>query len=247
MLKVIPLLGHVDADHAPSDYHAIACINLTLTINQLKGKQKQAHMARVKIASKAAMTHSSVLGIAFSGVGSDDGLDEKSLQLFIEAIEGGFTSAGVLGQPYTRYEACCATAISLRSRVQVVKHGVLRNLAGPNKGRTAQWVDVVCADGGQARLINTSQSADGYGPIVRKRVVATMLRFAAGYDLESNALTSVTNGVVVGDLNIDKNQVGAVAKKVGLDGQLFLCAATGGCPTFPLISPASIDYKTLNS
>jgi hypothetical protein len=183
------------------------------------------------------MTNSSVLGIAFSGVGSDDGLDEKSLQLFIEAIEGGFTSAGVLGQPYTRYEACGATAISLRSRVQVVKHGVLKDLAGTNKRRTAQWLDVVSADGCDARLIITSQSADDYGPEVSKRVVKTILQFAAGYDVDSDALTSFTTGVVVGDLNVDKNQVAAVSKKVGLDGRLSMCAATGVCPTFPLFSP----------
>jgi hypothetical protein len=96
----------------------------------------------------------------------------------------------------------------LRSHVRVIKHGVLKDLARPNKGGTAQWVDVVCADGRQARLINTSQSVvkARYGPTVRKRVVTSILRFAVGYDLESDALTCLTNGVVVGDLNVDKHR-----------------------------------------
>ena len=93
----------------------------------------------------------------------------------------------------------------------------------------------------------------------------SILRFAGGYDLESDALTCLTNGVVVGDLNVDKHQVASFAKNARLDSHLFMCAATGGCPTFPrlrrcttfprfrrgttfpLVSPASIHYKTLNS
>ena len=72
-----------------------------------------------------------------------------------------------------------------------------------------------------------------YGPKVRNKVVTTILRFAAGFDRETGALTSLTNGVVVGDLNVDKNQVAAYGKKVRLDGRLLMCAATGGCLTFP--------------
>ena len=72
-----------------------------------------------------------------------------------------------------------------------------------------------------------------YGPNVRNKVVTSILRFAAGHDVETCALTCLTNGVVVGDLNVDKNQVAAYGKKVRLDGRLFMCAATGGCPTFP--------------
>ena len=72
-----------------------------------------------------------------------------------------------------------------------------------------------------------------YGPNVRNKVVTSILRFAAGHDVETGALTCLTNGVVVGDLNVDKNQVAAYGKKARLEGRLFMCAATGGCPTFP--------------
>ena len=155
----------VDADHAPSYYHAIGSINLSLTNDHLQGNQKQFHIARVREVSKAAMSNASVLGIAFCGVGSvSHGLDEACQRVFASAIRDGFRAAGVQGQPVVRYEALCATAIALRSHVQVIKHGVLHDLAGPNKGRAAQWVDVVCEDGGEARLINTSQSALGDTP-----------------------------------------------------------------------------------
>jgi hypothetical protein len=220
----------VDADLAPSQYFAIASINLALTNDQLNGQLKHVHMALVKEVSRAAMTNTSVIGIAFSGVGSDEGLDEASHPLFMAAIREGFRSAGVPVQPVIRYEACCATAIALRNDVDPIKHGVLTDLAGPNKGRTAQWVDVVCEDGGNARLINTSQSAveTSYGLTTRKKVVTDILRFAGGYDLESGALVCCTNGVVVGDLKADKTQIASYGKKINLDGRMFFCAAAGG-------------------
>ena len=132
-------------------------------------------MGRVeKLAASALTDNSCVIGIAFSQVGdSFKGLPKAQKEQFRKAVQRGFAAAGHTDEPHVIFGFQSTSVMLLRSNVSVLDHGMYKRLSAIDDRRNAQWVDIACADGTAARLVNSHQpssEANVFGVRCRRQV-----------------------------------------------------------------------------